>query len=128
MSSNKSINQLINKCIECDPQSQRALFNKYNGFVFSISYRYMKMHQDAEEVLQDSWIAIFKDLSSYSQQSSFEGWIKTITIRTAWKAIRSKTKDVDFETIPHPSTDALDQQIMDKMTCDEVLKLLEINY
>lgn len=126
MSSNKSTNQLIDRCIARDPQSQRALFKQYNGYVFSISYRYMKIRQDAEEVLQDSWIEIFKNLGSFSQQASFEGWIKTITIRTAWKAIRSKSKDVDLETITHPSTEALDQRIMDKMTCEEVLQLLEV--
>jgi len=123
--SKKNNQQLIALCLKGDRRAQRDLFEKHNKFLYSVSMRYMKNQHDAEEVLQDSWIQVFRDLNKYKDSGPFEGWIKTITIRTAWKAIRSKPKNIDLETIAHPTTTAMDQKIFDKMTCEEILQLLE---
>ena len=45
--------------------------------------KYSKNYQDAEDVLQDSFLQIFKKIDQFNFKGSFEGWIKRITINVA---------------------------------------------
>lgn len=53
--------------------------------------KYSRNQQDAEDVLQDSFITIFKKINQYKNQGSFEGWLKRITIHTALQKYREKS-------------------------------------
>lgn len=53
--------------------------------------KYSRNKQDAEDVLQDSFITIFKKINSYESKGSFEGWLKRITINTALQKYREKS-------------------------------------
>ena len=52
--------------------------------------KYSKNQQDAEDVLQDSFLTIFEKISQYKSSGSFEGWMKRITINTALQKYRDK--------------------------------------
>ncbi len=106
-------------------KSQRALFDRYNAMLFAIIKKYIQNRQDAEEVLQETWIDIFKSLANYRDAGKFEGWIKTIAIRKAWKAIKSKPVVYELASYNQVQKTKLDKQIMDKLTCEEILKLLQ---
>lgn len=43
-------------------------------------------------MLQEGFIKIFKDLKQYQQKGSFEGWVRTIMVRTALMHIRKYRK------------------------------------
>lgn len=53
--------------------------------------KYSKNKQDAEDVLQDSFITAFKKIQQYKNKGSFEGWLKRITINTALQKYRDKS-------------------------------------
>lgn len=116
---------IIRKCIQGDRLSQKEFFKQYNKQLFAISLKYMQDRNDAEEVLQDSWISIFNSLKNYTEEGNLNAWMKTIVIRTAWKAIRKKTNFKELDKINDPFGKSLDIQIINKMTCDEVLNLLQ---
>lgn len=86
----------------------------------------MNNTHSAEEVLQDSWIDIFNGLQRYQDQGKFEGWMKTIVIRRAWKAIKKRKFVEELNDDYTKSTVNMEQQIMDQMTCQEILNELEI--
>ncbi len=80
---------------------------------------------DAEEVLQISWIEIFKSLKNYTDQGNLEGWMKTIVIRQAWKNLKKRKQYSDIENVSEPVGGSLDSQVFDKLTCDEILSILD---
>ncbi len=53
--------------------------------------KYSPNYEDAQDTLQDSFIAIFKKINQYKNSGSFEGWIKRITINTALEKYRKKS-------------------------------------
>lgn len=53
--------------------------------------KYSKNKEDAEDVLQDSFVTIFNKINQYKNKGSFEGWIKRITINTALQKHREKS-------------------------------------
>lgn len=56
--------------------------------------RYSKTKQDAEDILQEAFIRIFKNIQQYNNQGSFEGWMRTIVINTALENLRKKKIEI----------------------------------
>lgn len=75
--------QLIEGCIRNDRLCQEALFKRYAGKMKAVCMRYMRQSDEAEDVLQEGFIKLFKSLHQYTFQGSFEGWIRKIMVNTA---------------------------------------------
>ncbi len=68
-----------------DGNFQKALFNRYGSGLLGICHRYAHNRQDAEDILQEAFIKIFKKISQYKAEGSFEGWLRKIVVNTALK-------------------------------------------
>lgn len=82
---------LIQACIRGDQKSQEALFRQYSGKMLAVCRRYTRHHMEAEDVLQDAFIKVFRNLEKFEQRGSFEGWIRRIVVNTALKNIDKKS-------------------------------------
>ena len=85
-----SLEQLIKNCKKNDAKAQSQLYKLFSGKLFSLCLKYSKSHAEAEDVLQDSFITVFKKIKQFESKGSFEGWIKRVTINTALQRYRSK--------------------------------------
>lgn len=54
--------------------------------------KYSQNYQDAEDILQDSFLLIFRKIDQYKEKGSFEGWMKRITINVALQKYRQLQK------------------------------------
>ena len=78
----KSEEKILDGCLRRQPKSQRALVDKYSGYLFVTCKRYMNHVEVARDLVQDSLVKIFKNLNKFDQKkASFKSWITTITIR-----------------------------------------------
>lgn len=68
------------------------MYARFSGMLFSIALRYTKSREDAEDVVQDSFVKIFKHINSYSRDFSFEGWMRRIVVNTAITHYRKNLK------------------------------------
>ncbi|WP_109831547.1 RNA polymerase sigma factor [Reichenbachiella versicolor] len=82
--------KLIRDCIDGNRKSQEELYKLYAGKMFLVCMRYSKEQQEAEDILQESFIKIFKQLKSFKGESSLFFWMKRIVINTALNSQRSK--------------------------------------
>jgi RNA polymerase sigma factor (sigma-70 family) len=89
-------NELLNDCRLGNRIAQKQLYDKYSALMLGISYRYMQNIEEAEDVLQDSFIKIFKHIVDFKGDGSFEGWCKRILINTALNHIK-KNKRINEE-------------------------------
>ena len=120
----KKIAHIITGCQHADPQSQRDLFDLFNKKLYGVAVNYLHNKEDAKEALQESWIQIFNSISSYNDQGLFEGWLKTIVIRVCWKAIRVNKGVLSIDNFHDVTREDHVRQVYDKMTCDELLSLI----
>ena len=104
---------LIAACLKGDRKSQKALYTQYSPKFFSICLKYTKNQMDAEDVLQEGFIKLFKNLDKFKGEGSFEGWMRRIFVNCAIENLRRRkleTSDCDlFEnTISDRQPTALD--------------------
>jgi len=81
---------IIQGCIENDPQCQHMLFKQYSKAVMGVCLRYAADTSEAEDILQDTFIKLFKTIRQFRFEGSFEGWIRKIAIRTCLAALQKK--------------------------------------
>lgn len=81
---------LIKGCQEGNRTDQRKLYEQFAGRMLAISQRYSKSDLEAEDILQESFIKVFKNISSFRGDSSLYYWIKRIVVNTALNNQRSK--------------------------------------
>lgn len=81
---------IIQGCIEGDRASQAKLYHLYANKMMGVCMWYTRSREEAEEVLQDGFMRVFKYIASYTGQGSFEGWIRKIMVNAALFKYRSK--------------------------------------
>lgn len=79
---------LLSACRRGDSAAQRQLFEKYKTPLFGICLRYARDRPEAQDILQDAFLTIFRDLGQYNGSGSLEGWLRRVTVRTALQHLR----------------------------------------
>ena len=59
------------------------LYDKYSALLLGVSLRYAGNRQEAEDILQDSFMRIFTNIKEFSGKGSFTGWLRRIVVNTA---------------------------------------------
>lgn len=83
---------LISESILGNTKMQKMLYQQFAVTMYYVCLRYVKNAADAEDVLQEAFIKIFKNLDKYKEKGSFEGWIRKIITRTAISHLRDNKK------------------------------------
>lgn len=79
--------QLVEACLRNERTAQQQLYKLFAGKLFAVAVRYMKDREDAADVLQESFIKVYKNLASFRFDCPLEAWLKRIVINTALKAL-----------------------------------------
>lgn len=84
--------QLIEDCLNEDRIAQKQLYELFAGKLFAVALRYMKDRESAEDVLQESFVKIFRYLNTFRFDSPLEAWMRKIVVNTAIKALRKSNR------------------------------------
>lgn len=103
---------MIKGCVKNNAACQQMLFGQYAGILMTICLRYSCDQTEAEDMLQEGFIRIFRYINQYKFEGSFEGWLKRIVVNTALrilqkKGIRFQEINEEVQELQHPDADAL---------------------
>src|SRR5205814_2202035 len=81
---------LIRGCIEQSRASQHALYSRYSRKMLMVCLRYARNTEDAQDILQEGFIKVFKNIHSFKGEAKLETWMTRIFINTALNYQRQK--------------------------------------
>lgn len=87
--------EIIEGCIKGKRKAQKALFEKYHKVMLGICLRYANSYAEAEDVLIEGFMQVFKKIKTYKGTGSFEGWMKRLFVNRAIDNFR-KNKKLNF--------------------------------
>ncbi len=96
---------IIKACKKKDKAAQKALYEHYASYVYGICLRYAKNSQDAEDLMQDAFVKILKNIKRYKDYGSFTGWLTRIAVNTAISFYRKKARHMTS-----PDSEAVDKE------------------
>jgi len=107
-----------------DRKVQKWLFTKYSRLFLAICRRYVKVQEDAEDVLLRGFYKIYKNIPQYSGTGSFEGWMKRIMINESLMFLR---KNNNFKLKVEISNIEIKTKltIQDQLEAEDIIKLLD---
>lgn len=98
---------LINRCKENDRQSQHKIYKLYAKSMFNVCYRIVNQHDEAQDVLQESFIKMFNQIDSYREESSFGAWFKRIVVNSSLNHIKKRNKEeLQYELLKADTDDS----------------------
>jgi len=88
--------KIIKKCKKNNAAAQRALYEKYRVKWFMICLRYAPDREEAEDMMQEGLISIFKEIKQYDpDKASFPAWSNKVMVNAALQHLR-KWKKLKF--------------------------------
>ncbi|MBI2842167.1 MAG: RNA polymerase sigma factor [Armatimonadetes bacterium] len=82
--------ELLGRCKEKDEAALRELLRRHERPVYSMLYRMLGSHEDAEEALADVFVKVWRSAGSFRGASKFTTWLYRIAGNTAKDKLRSR--------------------------------------
>ncbi len=105
--------------------AQKMIYSRFYGYGMSISIRYAQNEAEAEEILNDTYIKVFKNLDKYSPNLSFKAWFRRILINTSIDYHRKYQKYHHTLGITHAQGVSIETDAISEMSAQEILILVQ---
>jgi RNA polymerase sigma-70 factor (ECF subfamily) len=116
---------LINGCIKNDRRMQQELYNRFAPKMYGVCLRYTGTADDAQDVLQDGFIKVYKKLGTFRGEGSFEGWIRRIFVNTAIEHFRRKNYLLPVTEREENAIESKTLSGLDGLSEKDILKLVQ---
>ncbi len=115
----------IKRLKEDDSKAQRVFYQQLAPKMYGICLRFALIREDADDILQDGFIRVFKHIKDFRGEGSLEGWVRRTIVNTAINYYKKKIKQgikIDLEYVKGKVKEA--NNIVEKMAADELLVLI----
>jgi len=123
--------ELVRACQDKDPEAQRELYECYKGKVHSLAIYMLGDPGMAEDLTQEIFLKVFRDLKAFRFESSFSSWLYRLATNTCLNALRNRRsrREVDIEAaagtpVEFDSGGSLEQQRMSQQAQQAVEKAI----
>ena len=86
----RSDNELIQRCLGGDQDAWKDLISQYQRLVYSIANQFCPQPEDASDIFQQVWLALYQHLSELRNVQALPAWLITVTRRQAYAVIQEK--------------------------------------
>ncbi|MFC1576204.1 RNA polymerase sigma factor [Candidatus Omnitrophota bacterium] len=86
---------LIDKASRGDIKAFEEIYKGTSGFVYNVALRVARSTTSADDITQDVFMKVYKNLSKFNYRSSLKTWIYRITVNTAINYQKAEAKHTD---------------------------------
>lgn len=125
--SNQSISDtdLVEGCLRGDRAAQRELYNRFAPKMYGLCLRYAANAEEAEDVLQEGFIKVFRKMDSFRSEGSFEGWMRRIFVNTAIEQYRKRMYLQPVTEHEEASLEGNYLSVLDNLAERDIIKLVQ---
>ncbi len=117
---------LIQACISGDRNAQSKLHEQFASKMLGVCMRYSKSREEAEEVMQQGFVQVFKSLYTFKYKGSFEGWVRRIMVNSAIRHYHTKPKMHPVVEIENsPAIEIGNEDIITRIQIKELLEMVQ---
>lgn len=116
--------ELVTLCRERGERDERLfqeLMRRYQRLVWRVCYRFMGNGDDAEDLTQEVFFKVYRNLASFEGRSTFKTWLYRIAMNTAQNEIRARARrpqesETELETAAEfiPDVETVEETILEQ--------------
>lgn len=96
----EALGETLERVAAGDPGALAILYNAYAERAYRLAYRLTRSIQDAQDVVQDLFLGLPEALEPYRGSGSFEGWLRTTTVRVTLLKLRHRQRRREVQLEP----------------------------
>ncbi len=123
--SENDFDSILRACQKEDKNAQKELIRLFFGYAKTISMRYASSKEEAEEIINDSFLKVFNNLTRYDHTLSFKIWFKTIVVNTAIDYYRKNQKYKQVLDIDNVEMIDSTDDVISKISAEEILSVVQ---
>jgi len=116
---------LIRGSINGDRRMQELLYKTFSAKMYGVCLRYAGNAEDAQDILQEGFIKVFRNLDRFRAEGSFEGWIRRIFVNTAIEHYRRTVNMYPVSESQENNVEDKDWSAFDKLAVKDLMKLIQ---
>jgi RNA polymerase sigma factor (sigma-70 family) len=116
---------LIQGCMAGDRKIQHELYQRFAPKMYGVCLRYAGNAEEAEDLLQEGFIKVFRKIGSFRSEGSFEGWIRRIFVNTAIEHFRKKTYLQPITDYEENTMEGKYLSVLDSMAEKDIIQLVQ---
>jgi RNA polymerase sigma-70 factor, ECF subfamily len=74
------------------------LLDRYEDKIFRLAYRFVRNETEAKEVLQDTFLSIWRKLDTFKGDAQFGSWLYRVAANTALMRLRAQRRHPEIST------------------------------
>jgi RNA polymerase sigma-70 factor (ECF subfamily) len=85
--------ELVTRAQQGDEFAFEALYRRFARTVYTVAHHMLGNHHDADEVMQETFIRIFKNLSRLRSPQAFTAWVYQITVNLCMDYRKTRSRN-----------------------------------
>ena len=118
--------EMLKGCKAHQEKAQKYLFDRYSRIMTGVCMRYADSYEEAQDIVQDGFIKVFKKIGLFSGTGSLEGWIRRIMVNTSLdylRSIKNQRFNVSVDDVEYMLKE--NQEILSSMQADDLLGIVK---
>jgi len=95
----RSDEELVASCVAGDVAAQRALFRREYDRVHATVYRILGSNRDCDDLVQETFVAVFRGLARFRGEARLSTWIDRIAVRVVFAYIRARRPAISLDVV-----------------------------
>lgn len=122
-----SNSELISGCKEFNPEARRVLYEKYSAQMYSICMRYANNKDDANDIFQQGFYLVYKNIAQIRDPKAMSGWIKRIFVNAALDHFKKNKRSTALEENQIESNENLNDwnDAISNLAAEEITALIQ---
>jgi len=96
------LRNLVRRCLDGDQFAMGELVHRFQGQVFGLCYRMLGNRQDAEDVAQETFLRVLKNLARWDPTRRFEPWLLAIAANRCRTALATRQRRPSLQPLLEP--------------------------
>lgn len=89
--------RLIERFKQGDADAMEEIISRYEDALYNFGLRMCGQKQDAEDIIQDTFLSAFRYLESFREETSLKNWLYKIAANACFRMRRKKKCEPDYE-------------------------------
>lgn len=117
--------QIREGCAKGDRRYQQLLYNMFSAKMFAVCLRYANEYNSAQDLLQEGFIKVFRNIEKFRGEGSFEGWVRRIFVNTAIEHYRKQVNMYALHDSESKAYEYYDENALETLKQEDIMRMIQ---